>query len=374
MIKDFTIQVFEHLDENIKLEWSEIMARNTFSFSVFQTLEWQRNWIEQILNKNDKLFIILVKKKDKRQSSCILPMCLKKKRFLNILEFTGYPFSDFNLPICDSGYTDYDFKNIFKLILKENLLNDKVDIVHLFNQPESLNSKKNNLYNSNFFLKLHDKISYKIDIKNLGNVRNILDQKKLKFLKQDFRRIEKKFQKVDYNSCKTDSEKREVIEFIIQNKSKQYNREGSWNFLELDNYQKFIKLFAKNEYLQLNYLKINDNLVSAHYGFLMEKVFYYIFPVYDYKFKNLSPGNLLLYRIINDHLSEASYFDFTVGGEKYKEKWSNYKVKMSDNLFINSIIGQIYYLFQKLKKNILKNAYLKKRLRLLYYKLNKNEI
>ena len=106
----------------------------------------------------------------------------------------------------------------------------------------------------------------------------------------------------------------------------------------------------------------------------MEKVFYYIFPVYDHKFKNLSPGNLLLYRIINDHMNQLTFFDFTVGGEKYKAKWSNYKVKMSDNLFINSFIGRIYFLFLKLKKNLLNNNYLKKKLRLIYYKVNKNEI
>tara|TARA_B110000037_G_scaffold159406_1_gene179880 strand:- start:858 stop:1982 length:1125 start_codon:yes stop_codon:yes gene_type:complete len=374
MIKGFTIKVFESLDEDIKHEWNQIITRNTFSFSIFQTFDWQKNWIEQILKNNDKLFIILVKKNDKSKSACILPMYLKKKRFFNILEFTGFPFSDFNLPICDSGYTENDFKNIFKLVLKENLLNDKIDIVHLFNQPESLNSKRNALYDCDFFLKLHDKISYKININNLGNIDNILDQKKLKFLKQDFRRIEKKFHKVQYSFCKTEKEKREVIDFVIKKKSEQYIREGSWNFLELENYQKFIKLFINNKDLQLNYLKINDNLVSAHYGFLMEKTFYYIFPVYDYKFKNLSSGNLLLYRLINDHLSKSNYFDFTVGAEKYKEKWCNYKVKMSDNLFINGFIGWIYYLFQKSKKHLSKNDYLKKKLRLIYLKINKNEI
>lgn len=374
MIEDFTIKVFENLDEDIKYEWNQIITRNAFSFSIFQTFDWQKNWIEQILKDNDKLFIILIKKNDKVQSTCILPMYLKNKKFFNILEFTGYPFSDFNLPICDSGYTESDFKNIFKLILKGNLLNDKIDIVYLFNQPESLNSNRNVLYDSDFFIKLHDKISYKIDIKNLGNIDNILDQKKLKFLKQDFRRIEKKFHKVQYSFCKTEMEKREIIDFIIKKKSEQYNREGSWNFLELENYQKFIKIFINNKNLQLNYLKINDNLVSAHYGFLMEKTFYYIFPVYDYKFKNLSPGNLLLYRIIDDHLSKSNYFDFTVGAEKYKEKWCNYKVKMSDNLLINSFIGRIYYLFLRLKKYLLKNNYLKKKLRLIYFKLNNNEI
>ena len=85
-------------------------------------------------------------------------------------------------------------------------------------------------------------------------------EKKLKFIKQDFRRIEKKFHKVQYSLCKTEMEKREVIDFVIKKKSEQYIREGSWNFLELDNYRKFIKLFVNNKDLQLNYLKINDNL------------------------------------------------------------------------------------------------------------------
>ena len=375
MIKDFTIKIFENLDENIKYEWNKIMTRNTFSFSIFQTFDWQKNWIEQILKDNDKLFIILIKKNDTKQSTCILPMCIKKKRFFNILEFTGFPLSDFNLPICDSGYTENDFKNIFNLILNKNILNYKIDIIHLFNQPESFNSKRNTLYDSDLFLRLHDKISYKINIQNLGSIDNILDQKKFKSLKKDLGRIEKKFDKVQYLFCKTETEKSEVIDFVIKKKSEQYSREGSWNFLELDNYRKFIKSFINNKDLQLNYLKINDNLVSAHYGFLMEKTLYYIFPVYDYKFKDIAPGNLLLYRLINDHLSKSNYyFDFTVGGEKFKEKWSNCTVKMSDNFLTNSFMGQIYYLFQKLKKHLLKNNYLKKKLRLIYFKINKNEI
>ena len=40
-------------------------------------------------------------------------------------------------------------------------------------------------------------------------------------------------------------------------------------------------------------------------------------------------------------------FQQIVETEKYKEKWCNYKVKMSDNLFIKGFIGWIYYLFQK---------------------------
>jgi len=121
--------------------------------------------------------IIIVTKYDNENSKLIIPMFVKKASFLNILEFSGYPFSDFNLAINDKDFEAFDIEEIFRLIIKKKLLNKKIDLINLTNQPEQVNQNKNLLFYLNSFVKTKITQSYKIDT-NKYNKNNILDQKK----------------------------------------------------------------------------------------------------------------------------------------------------------------------------------------------------
>ncbi len=365
-MNNISINVYDELNTEIVNEWLKLEERNKDFITIFQTYEWQKKWIENFCNSKQKLFLVLATKGNNQNSKLILPLILKKNFFFNILEFTGYPFSDFNLPIHDRDFKLEDFHFVLKEIVKKEY-SENIDAFIFINQIEELNNKKNEFFLLKDFLKFEDKISYKIDISKIQN-ENILNEVKLKFVRQDIRRIEKKIDIINFEVCETEEKKKKAIEDIIYLKSEQYIRENSWNFLEHKKYQNFLKSFLNSTHVHLSLLKINNNIAAAHYGFIYNKIYYYIFPVYKNNFKNFSPGNLLLYRIINNQLKNIGYFDFTVGNEVYKSKWSNYQSNMSDIIKPISFLGKILILHIKFKKFISKNTFLKKKLRVIYHK------
>ena len=367
MKEKYKIIIHNTFDEEVKKQWLDVENRNRSSVTIFQTFDWQHNWFKYIGNKIGSMAIFIVTKYDNEDCKLIIPMFLKKTFFLNILEFSGYPFSDFNLPISDKDFDSFDIDEIFGLISKKKISNKKIDLIHLKNQPEQINQNKNLFFDLNSFIKTEIIQSYNINTKNY-NEANILDQKKLKFLKQDFTRIEKKVSDIEFVISSDKNEKNMIIDYIISKKSDQYDRNNSWNFFKKKNYRNFIKSFLNKNELHVSFLKIDGKIVSAHYGFVYEKIFYYIFPVYDHEFRNLSPGNLLLYRLINSEKKKLNFFDFTIGDETYKKKWSNFIIKTSNDIKIISLIGFLYLFFFKIKKILSKNNFLKNNLRRIYHK------
>ena len=366
MKEKYKILIYDTFNDEVKNQWLEVENRNRSCITIFQSFRWQYNWFKFIGNKIGSMAIIIVTKHDNENSKLIIPMFIKKTSFLNIFEFSGYPFSDFNLAINDKDFETFDVDEIFRLIIKKKLLNKKIDLINLINQPEQVNQDKNLLSYLSSFVKTQITQSYKIDTNKYNEI-NILDQKKLKFLKQDFLRIEKKISDIEFFIPNDQHEKKKILDYIILKKSEQYDRNNSWNLFNKENYRDFLKSFIKENEIHISFLKINGKIVSAHYGFIYEKIFYYIFPVYDFKFRNLSPGNLLLYRLINSEKNKLNFFDFPIGDEIYKKKWSNFTIKTSSDMKIISITGIFYFLFLKIKKIISKNIFLKKNLRKLYH-------
>ena len=72
-----------------------------------------------------------------------------------------------------------------------------------------------------------------------------------------------------------------------------------------------------------------------------------MFPVYDYKYKKLSVGKLLLTKLLeNCFNNKLMSFDFTTGNENYKKEWSN------DEAILFSFI-ESYTFFGKIFKSML---------------------
>ena len=365
MKQNYKIKIFNELNKEIEDIWLDIEKKNRDKLTLFQTLNWQKKWIKTI-GVNVGLISIIFVEKIPDKSRILIPMVIISKNFLNILEFTGYPFSDFNLSLRDENFNSEDIKKIFEIILNKNFLKKKIDIIKLVNQPENIFGDKNPIYYLDF-LKIKENLSYKIQT-NLVVEKNILMKKENKFLKQDFNRIEKKIKNLNFKICENSSEKKKIINFISQNKSEQYQRSYALDLFSNKIYKNFFDSFIDNTNLNLSYIYTDDKILAAHYGFIYQNVFYYIFPVYDFSEKNLSPGNLLLYRLINHYLDKIDFFDFTVGNEKYKEKWSNYSVKMSDNIKILTLRGYLYLFCNKFLRILFSNKKIKNFLKYIYIK------
>lgn len=366
MMQNYKIKIFNELDSEIENIWQDLEKQNRDKITIFQSLNWQKKWIKTIGINTGLISIIFIEKMSDN-SRLIIPMIIISKNFLNILEFTGYPFSDFNLPLGDKNFNSEDIKKIFETIIVNKLLKKKIDVIKLINQPENIIGSKNQTYYLNF-LKIKESLSYKIQT-NLILEKNILMKKENKFLKQDFNRIEKKIKNLNFKICKSYDEKKRIINFISKKKSEQYKRSYTLDLFANKYYKNFFDSFIESIDLNLSYIYTDDKVLAAHYGFIYENILYYIFPVYDFSEKNLSPGNLLLYRLINNYLDKINYFDFTVGNENYKKKWSNYSCKMSDNIKILTSRGFIYFLYNKLLRILLSNKKIKSFLKYTYNKI-----
>ena len=77
---------------------------------------------------------------------------------------------------------------------------------------------------------------------------------------------------------------------------------------------------------------MDDELISAHIGFEMDDIIYFIFPAYDERFKKLSPGTTTLFYLIKESISfNKKIIDMTIGNEDYKNYWqtnSEYLLKV----------------------------------------------
>ena len=91
--------------------------------------------------------------------------------------------------------------------------------------------------------------------------------------------------------------------------------------------------------------------MSYYYNY--KKTFLYIFPAYDIEFKKYSPGNILLFKLLEFcKNSNLSYFDLTIGYENYKSKINN----LCEDIYevIDSTISRLVYKYLIIFKIVLK--------------------
>ena len=87
------IKIKEEFNSDLQELWEKFEKDSNVSF--FQTFKWQKYWFEKC-GKNQKNIITLFYKKGELVS--ILPLNIKRQNFDNILNWNGFPFSDYNQP------------------------------------------------------------------------------------------------------------------------------------------------------------------------------------------------------------------------------------------------------------------------------------
>ena len=129
MLKNKII-IKKKFDHDLKLEWNNLENQSNVSF--FQTFEWQRFWFD-ICGNDLEILIVLFYKNDVLVS--ILPFKHKEKFFFNILNWNGFPFSDYNQPIVKDNYSlELDDFNYIKSKINQFY---KFDNIHLINNINS---------------------------------------------------------------------------------------------------------------------------------------------------------------------------------------------------------------------------------------------
>jgi CelD/BcsL family acetyltransferase involved in cellulose biosynthesis len=340
-------------------DWEELS--NKCDLTIFQNKDWLITWVEEILTnkKNSNVFILVVYFKEKLIG--IFPFELNVKFNFKILKSMGNPFCDYFDFLVDRDYIkllneneDTIFNEINKLI--------KVDIIYLENVSE--NSNIINILKRDRF-KQHNYDSYNLET----SFNNVSIPKKIE--NDNIRQLNRlhKLGELKFVIEEDIVNKKELLNFFFKQKEIQLINTHNWNYLKDKNIIRFLeKVLIKHKKSHFSALKLNDKIISMHVGFVENNRFFYIFPSYDSHYHNYSPGNVLLYKIINNFFkNNGKIFDFTTGDEKYKVRLANSKLKMFYFIRTYSFLGIIFKYFILLKFYIKKNKILKNFLNKIIY-------
>ncbi len=328
------IIIKKKFDIELKEKWYQLEKNSQISF--FQTYDWQEYWFNKCGGNLD-LYIILFYKNEELIS--ILPLNIKKKSFLKILNWNGFPFSDYNQPLLKKNY--HLKLNDFKFIISQLRGTVKFDNIHLINNI--------NPYYLDDTIKINN-ISYQLIFNRNGQQQNIIHNLKNK-INYEYRKLNNNHD-LTINLNPTKNEKKNILNFFITQKTRQLDRTNAWNYLNINEYKDYIDslLDYNNKNITFSCLKIENKIISAHIGYIYNNVFYYIFPVYDNDYKKYSPGNILLYKLLENCQSEDfKSFDFTIGSEAYKRKLNNKSCEIIEYISSETLLGYTYYFYIKLK-------------------------
>ena len=316
-MNELKIQIFKSFSEELKKYWLEF--ENISEHYFFQTFEWQKLWFKHQKEKKKLInnYSIIIKESD--EIIMILPFNIDCSKGIKKLNWSGFPFSDYNCPLIKIGkkINKDQFKKIWDLILDN--ANKDFDCVILQNQPGNILNNKNPFF-------------YFLDQKITNKYYGIKLNKDFKIEKGEQANINYQINRINkigelrFNVAENEEDLKKILQFIIEHKSIQYDKTNAWNLFKNDLYKDFFisSGLELKKAVYITYLTLNKKIIAAHFGFVHNKICYYLFPVYDYNFNKYSPGKILLKKIIDYCIScSIDYFDFTIGLENYKKILSN---------------------------------------------------
>lgn len=347
MSEKFYFKIDNEINQEFRLQWAEL-EKNSY-FNLFQSIEWIEYWNKIFIEtKNCHYNPFYVSVYHNETLVLVLPLCIEKNIFnIKILKFIGDPYNDICFPIIKKNY-NFDFNNFnlcFEEFLKKN--KNKFDLIYLKNLLNYNNFSKNPLLQNkrifksdiNYWIHLKD---WQIYLNEIGVGKNNETNKKIKNLKK---KGELRFE-FDNKSKKTD-----ILNFIIHHKNKQFIKKKKRNIFYYEKNRKFIENLKEFKPAIFSYLSLNDEIISAHVGYLHNYNFYHIMPTHNIDYKKFSPGTILLSNMIKSCCEEKGIknFDFTIGSENYKKKWSNNQSYLYSYLYYNSFKGFVCNLLFKFK-------------------------
>ena len=90
-------------------------------------------------------------------------------------------------------------------------------------------------------------------------------------------------------------------------------------------YRRATEQLARLGALRYTELRLDQHLVAAHYGFSWLGTFTWYKPCFDPDLAKLSPGEVLIKRLIEEAQREhAAVFDFTIGNEAFKHRFATH--------------------------------------------------
>jgi CelD/BcsL family acetyltransferase involved in cellulose biosynthesis len=325
-IETVRIDSWEKLAEHATA-WAELEERLTSS-TIFQTFEWHHCWWKAF-GQDHELFVVLCHKNNRLVG--IAPMMItsaarlpprrgKDLRFIGCVNDSS-DYLDFLIDPAEPEALDVILKYILDHL-------SQVDRVHLSHYPSHSDTQQKTI---DFFVnrgckvvvQFHQEAPYRL----LGDK---TEDKKVAN-KSSLRRRYNFFQKSGellFHRCVTEVEGLDHIDEFFDQHVERRNLTHSPSQFHDSAQRSFFRDLIKNmlprDSLRFDMVLFDGEPIAFHFGFEHRKKFYWYKPTFNVRYANRSPGDVLIKFLLEDAIDkDLDEFDFTVGSEPFKYRFSN---------------------------------------------------
>lgn len=321
LLMNFNLSLHDKFDNGLVASWRALELQS--KPYVFQTYDWNAYWFSRVAIGEGYIKPCIVVVSSNAKPIAIFPFGICSQFGFKKIEFLGGYLSDYNSPLYDRSVLATEVLAVLWRDVERIL--PKYDLLNLTRMPLLYAEKENPIIS--VLSAKYESTSYNA---NLVEGWEIFKNRLPVRFKKDNTRMRRRLAEagvLEFKVVSEESQYSRVIDQLLELKERRYLETGVRNILRNSNVRRFyeesMKLNGVSVKTHLAGLFLNDTLIACHWGLLYDKRYYYLVPSYaSGEWSKYSPGRLLLENLVEWSIGEGvNTFDFTVGGEAYKDIW-----------------------------------------------------
>lgn len=325
-------------------------------FYGFQSYEWLSHWYQIVGIKLGVQPCLALVESRMQGPILFLPLGIKQTFGVRILLWLGGIITDYHAPLLGQEVTELSSSEFIHLWKEVKNCLPPFDLIYFEKQPQKIENHQNPF----LFLECHHHDNsystylvpdWKTFYRQRANSKTRATDRRKK------RRLED-LGNVQFIIAREHDDIHAFTSHMIQQKIRRHRETGSRNMLAKESSSTFYLHMAQKlvstGMIHLSALMADETIVASHWGMVTTNRFYWLMPAFEGgKWQKYSPGRLMLEELLQwCFKNDIQVFDFTIGGERYKNDWCNQEMKLYEYREAVSFKGYLYVLFINLKQQI----------------------
>jgi CelD/BcsL family acetyltransferase involved in cellulose biosynthesis len=309
-----------------RTEWNALVDRSATN-TIFQTLEWHASWWKTLAGSARPVVLLA---EAAGELVAVAPLMLSERRHLGrkrrILEFIGNGSSDYCDIIFDRMRPDA-LGSVGKWLIDND---QEWDVISLRNVPSTSTTPQ-------YLADVFDQGGYWTDLRpsQLAPTRLLGDRAADRALlnKKSVRRHHNALLRdgnLEFKNCVTTAEALEYLDvFFDQHIARRSLTDDRSQFLDPRQrafYRELVQTLLSKGWVIFSVLLFDEAPIAFHFGFEYGGRLIWYTPSFDMAYSKQSPGEVLLNQLLTYAMErDLSEFDFSIGDEPYKYRYTNHK-------------------------------------------------
>jgi CelD/BcsL family acetyltransferase involved in cellulose biosynthesis len=346
-----------------KNTWTQLFDSGKHEPST--SFEWTHALISTTLKENDTFILLILRNPE--EIIGIVPLVLSESRKYGLSIVHLFPISEYAATHSDillkcvtddliealiSALSELDYRwDVFRMSRRLIETNPLVGSLERYLKKKSIHHFIQRT-EPTFFI-------------TLDNSYNKFLEKKSSHFRNNLKRNEKKMHAmgdVDHVKSKDIKNVADAYNAILHIEENSWKHQHGTAITVHKNQREFFKEVCENAFekgwLRLHFFYINKEPIAYTMGLAKNLRYYSLRLSYHEKFKAISPGVLLLARLIQDLIQEGiSEFDFAGEPFEYEKQWTD-ELKWNKSIVIynDTLMGRVYSIYKGLKSHKIKRS------------------